>query len=372
MGIIKCNYNRSAMRGQTAHKQIEKDALTRLYELLIRVPFLDVSEPILNFRLKEPAREIDGVLTIKHEKKTWRVLVEVKNNAQLRDARHCVYQLLHYAKTFHEQTYPVFISQYLPTSVRTFCIENGVGYLDFSGNCRIVFDDVFIEREVPSSETPERKRLKSLFSPKSSRVIRRLLQDPRYPWRSQQLAEAASVSPATVSLIKDKLLGEEYAARQGEAFIITKPENLLLDWARQYDSHRHKQIECYGSNELDELENLFIKYCERHSIDYAFTMFSGARRVAPFTRGVQRAYAYVASSNNLLELASALKLKPVDSGGNFRLMTPDDDDLLFGKQNIARSCIVSDIQLYLDLAGHRGRGEENAEFLLEQKIRPKW
>lgn len=75
-----------------------------------------------------------------------------------------------------------------------------------------------------------------------------------------------------------------------------------MDWTRQYDSHQHKQIECYGAGELEELENRFVRYCEQHSIDYAFTMFSGARRVAPFTRG-QRAYAYVASSTDPMELA---------------------------------------------------------------------
>jgi hypothetical protein len=124
--------------------------------------------------------------------------------------------------------------------------------------------------------------------------------------------------------------------------------------------------------ELEELESHFAKYCRKHSIDYAFTMFSGARRVAAFTRGVQRAYAYASSVHEPAALVKALELKQVDSGGNFRLMIPDDDDLLYDKQNIGGDFVVSDIQLYLDLAGHRGRGEENAEFLLEQRIRPKW
>ena len=101
-------------------------------------------------------------------------------------------------------------------------------------------------------------------------------------------------------------------------------------------------------------------------------MFSGAKRVASFTRGIQRGYAYVQSSYNLHEIAGALRLKPVESGGNFRLISPNDDDLLFGKQKVDGDDVVSDIQLFLDLAGHRGRGEENAEFLLEHRIRAKW
>ncbi len=360
------------MKQHVEPRQIEKEALNRLQDLLSRVPFLDVSKPIPGSRSEGEMFPNDGFIKIRHKKSEVWLILEVKSNAQLRDARASVDYLSRLSKNLGAPAYAVFASQYLSPSIRDFCVQNGVGYFDFSGNCRLVFDDVFIEREVPASETPERKRLKSLFSLKSSRVIRRLLQEPAYPWKVQKLAAASKVSPATVSMIKDKLLGEEYAARQGEAFIVSKPEKLLLDWARHYDSHQHKQIECYGQGELDELESRFAEHCAQYSIEYAFTMFSGARRVAQFTRGVQRAYAYAASSNDLLELAAELKLKPVESGGNFRLITPDDDDLLYERQEVGGEFVVSDIQLYLDLAGHRGRGEENAEFLLEQRIRPRW
>lgn len=47
------------------------------------------------------------------------------------------------------------------------------------------------------------------------------------------------------------------------------------------------------------------------------------------------------------------------------MLTPADNDLLYDKQDVAGDYVVSDIQLYLDLAGHPGRGEENAEFLLD-------
>jgi hypothetical protein len=101
-------------------------------------------------------------------------------------------------------------------------------------------------------------------------------------------------------------------------------------------------------------------------------MFSGAKRVASFTRGVQRGYAYIASDMDVKELAEALGLKQVDSGGNILLITPNDDDVLWQRQEVDGDSVVSDIQLYLDLASNRGRGEENAEFLLEQRIRPQW
>jgi len=358
----------------TAPRAIVKDANERLHELLSRVPFIQVSKPQGGTGSREEGElfPMDGFLQVRTANSSWWLLLDVKSHAQMRDARQGLDYLKRYAQAVGKPAYPIFASQYLSPSIRSFCVENGIGYFDFSGNCRLVFDQVFIEREVPASETPERKRLRSLFSLKSSRVMRRLLSDPHRLWKVQLLAEEADVSAATVSLMKDKLLGEEYASRQGEGFIITKPEQLLEDWARNYDARQHKQIECYGSAELGELESSFARHCWERSINYAFTLFSGAKRVAPFTRGIQRGYAYVSSAHNLDEIMAALKWKPVDSGGNFRLMTPIDDDVLWGKHEVEGDCVVSDIQLYLDLASNRGRGEENAEYLLEQRIRPRW
>jgi hypothetical protein len=317
-------------------------------------------------------RQVDGTILVKHGRRDWLLVLAAQRRAQLRDARFWLDRLELCCYAIRKSTYPIFVSEYLTPSIRALCLDRNIGFFDFSGNCRLVFDDVFIEREVPNSKTPEPKRLKSLFSPKSSRVIRRLLHDPHHLWKVQKLAESAAVSPATVSLVKDKLLGEEYAAREGESFTITKPEELLQAWARHYTSDQQNQLQCYGRGDLHELESRFADYCRQHSISYGFTMFSGARRVAQFTRGVQRAYAYASSDRDPLELATALELKPVDSGDNFRLITPNDDDVLWDKQEVNGECVVSDIQLYLDLAGHRGRGEENAEFLLEKRIRPRW
>lgn len=250
--------------------------------------------------------------------------------------------------------------------------QEDIGYFDFCGNCRLAFENIHIEKEVPNNEYREHKRLRSIFSAKSSRVIRRLLTTPQRVWRVQQLAQEASVSAATVSLIKDKLLAEDYAAKKDDGFIITTPERLLQDWSRQYDSKSHRQFEFYADGELDEVERRFAVYCREHEIEYAFTGFSGARRVANFTRGIKRGYAYISASSNLAAITKDLDFKLVDYGGNLRLYQSLDSEVFWNKQDIEGDYVVSDLQLYLDLASQPGRGEENAEFLLEHRIRQKW
>jgi len=60
----------------------------------------------------------------------------------------------------------------------------------------------------------------------------------------------------------------------------------------------------------------------------------------------------VTTNEIALQLAEALHMKPVDSGGNFSMFVPDDEDVLFGRQKVDGDFVVSDIQLYLDLASH--------------------
>jgi hypothetical protein len=365
--------------GEVTAENFEKLAIYMLEEILAQVPSLSLSKPIPASRGEGELFPMDGAIKVRHSGGSLYLFLEVKKNAQLRDVRTFIdYQMSvdrikQFAKNLGgKSAYPVFASQYLTPAARAYCKDKGVGYFDLSGNCRLAFEEVYIEREMPLTIAPERKRLRSLFSTKSARVMRRLLDAPQHVWRVQDLAENADVSTATVSLLKSNLLGEGYAARQGEGFFLSRPETLLLDWARHYNARDHKRIDCFAHGELEEIEERFAKQCEEFSTEYAFTMFAGARRIASFTRGIQRSHAYVVSDQSLTELAKGFGLKPVDSGGNFRLIIPNDPDILYKSQIVGDITVVSDIQLYLDLAGHQGRGEENAEYLLEQRIKPEW
>lgn len=289
----------------------------------------------------------------------------------MRDARLMSEQLRKYCKD-RPGSFPVMCSQYLSPQVKTFCAENGLSFFDLAGSYRFIFADVFIERDAPDARPLEKKRLRSFFSPMAARVLRRLLSDPQRTWKVMGLAEEAGVSPSTVSLLKDKLVGEEYAHEFKDGFVLQRPGRLLQTWSSQYHYKRQDWLQFYARELPEEQERLFANYCWNNQIDYGFTLFSGARRVAPFTRGITQSHVYVVSNEAVAELSEELDLKPVDSGGNFCMSVTEDADLLFGKQEIDGVSIVSDIQLYLDLASHPTRGAENAEYLLEQRLQPKW
>lgn len=354
-------------RSKPKQRTIVSEAASQLAEILSRVPFVELGEV-----QSEPADAgCDLLVSVLKGKKWSRLVVEVKSHAQMRDARLALDQLQRFCSQ-QPNSYPVFCSQYLSPSIRDFCQESGLGFFDFAGNWRLVFDDAFIESRAPAARPLEKKRLRSLFAPMAARVLRRLFSEPHRVWKVMALADEAGVSPATVSLLKDKLIGEEYAGEQADGFVLHRPSRLLQAWSSQYQYKQHQRFEFYARESQEELEKRFSDYCKQYEIAYGFTLFSGARLVAPFTRGVTQSHAYVTAGETASQLAGALQMKAVDSGGNFCLLVPDDEDLLFGKQEIDGSSVVSDMQLYLDLASHPARGQENAEYLLEQRLQPKW
>lgn len=102
---------------------------------------------------------------------------------------------------------------------------------------------------------------------------------------------------------------------------------------------------------------------------YALALFYGAGKVAPFVSFMKFLY-YV--DRDIEAIAKSLQLRKVESGANVMLLQPYDEGVFYGLQDINGIKIVSDIQLYLDLKSYRGRGEEAAQAIFEQRIKPKW
>jgi hypothetical protein len=200
-------------------------------------------------------------------------------------------------------------------------------------------------------------------------VLRVLLADPARRWYVRDLAAEAGISLAQTSKVKRLLLDQDLAAEDGRPFRLTKPEALLQEWREAYTYEVNDVRYFYSMLPLPEAEQRVAAECDGGGVRYGLALFSGAGRVAPFTR-YNCAFAFVDARQD--DLAAALGMKPVPSGGNVALLRPYDDGVFYGLQEAEGIKIVSDIQLYLDLSSYRGRGDEAARFLLERRIRPRW
>lgn len=297
------------------------------------------------------------------------LLVEVKKSGEPRFARDAVNQLLRFQRTLPE-SYGVFAAPWISSVAASICQEAGVGYVDLAGNCRLIFGTVHIERTGKPNPLAEKRDLRSLYSPKASRILRVLLHDPRRAWKLQALADEAEVSLGQAHKVKSLLANREWLRQDTEGIVLSKPSELLAEWASNY-SHRKSKAHLYYTQETPpKAEEGLAAACSSLGLRYALTAFSAAARYAPFVR-YQRVYAYV-EEGRLDELVQSLRLKEVPSGANLVFQIPYDDGVWYGMRELAGMQVTSNIQTYLDLQSMHERGEEAARFLLEQEIKPRW
>ena len=342
-----------------------QQAVQALRECLQDIPFLEIVQiqPVLT-----SYQELELLAQIKLPNKNCHLVVLFKNIGQPRQARQGISQLLNHSET-NSEIYPIFMAPYISPKVAEICTLAGVGYIDLAGNCRLSFAQVYIQKQGNPNPFPQKRDLRSLYSPKAERILRVLLSTPHKAWKMQELASEAAVSLGQAHNVKKLLANREWLRATTEGIVLSSPTSLLAEWAENYDYRRHQIHDFYSFKPIADLEYLLAETCTCAQLNYAFTGFSGAARLAPFVR-YQRATAYV--DNNLEKITSSLQLKSVASGANLSLLVPYDRGVFYKSQNIDNTKIVTPVQLYLDLKGYRGRGEEAAQTLLKEVLEPQW
>lgn len=333
---------------------------------LQRVPFLEIESLERSVKIGDAC--IDIVADVRVAKQRQRLAIEVKSNGQPRVARTAAYRLARVLES-DPGLYGVFAAPYISPRSAEICVQEKIGYLDLAGNCRLTFGQVYIEQQGSPNPFAQKRDLRSLYSPKAARVLRVLLTDPRKPWRTQALAEEADVSLGQVANVKSLLEDREWLGSSEAGLMLKDPGSLLAEWAENSNYRKNVSRNYYTLKSVAEIEADLAKACDGEGIKYALTGFSGAARYAPSVR-YQRATAYV--SRDVERIAQNLSLKEVTSGANFTLLTPYDEGVLYAARSIEGICIASPVQVYLDLLGMKGRGEEAAKAILDEVIRRSW
>ncbi len=297
-----------------------------------------------------------------------RLLVfETKSRGEPRLARESATRLIEYCRQY-DNAYGIFLAPYVSAGAARICAEQGVGYVDLSGNCRISFDGVFIERQGRPNKFSQKRDLRTLYSPKASRVLRVLLGNPKRPWKVTEVVEAADVSLGLVANVKKCLGDREWLREESVGFSLARPADLLAEWAGNYSLRKSDASDFYAMSPVPDVEARLAASCGTMGIRYALTAFSAAARMAPMVR-YQRVFSYV---SDVEKVAVELGLKKVDSGANVTLLRPYDAGVYLGSRELDEVRTVSPVQAYLDLTGLKGRGEEAASAILEEVIKPQW
>ena len=347
------------------HIRIE-EARQAIFSTLRRIP--ELADIQVNPETWTEKHRADLLVSFRKQNDRKTLLVEVSSSGQPRPARAAVNALIT-LQLHRPGTYGVFVAPYVSNASAKICMDNGIGYMDFVGNCWLHFDSIFIEIKGNPNRFSKKRELKSLFKPKAERILRALLHEPGRQWSIAELAESVGVSSGQVSNVRKLLLGHEWIQDQKRGVKLIAPLQLLDSWLTNYQPNRNTVYEYYDMGSVGNIESTIATMCHQRQTRYVFTGFAGASRYAPFTTyKTVTVYMDNVDANNLGDLP----FKPVTSGANVRIISPHDEGVYYGARNIRGQNVASAIQCYLDLKNEKARGEEASRALLEQVIKPSW
>ena len=209
-----------------------------------------------------------------------------------------------------------------------------------------------------------------VFSVKSSRVVRALLQEPLREWQLNELAAhpRVRVSPGLISRIKQSLVESGYAVMQERMLRLKRPDDLLEDWVKHYRTNKPREYSFYMRGELERIEQQVANWCSKFTKQFALSRFSAAWRLAPEVRYGVTSFMVPKTAilaEPLIDFSTKYGARKVDSGANLILQISEDESYF---SNVFGEVIptTSPLQTYLDLRAVDGRGEEAAIAIYEK------
>jgi Transcriptional regulator, AbiEi antitoxin, Type IV TA system len=366
---------------QISGKELEKRAIEHMRHLLAPLPLA-----AKNLQVEEQPRlgslRPDFLINLGSGNEGWTLVCEVKSDGQPKNIRYAALQVRDYMNRGpkNQHMYPVVIAPYISPASQAICREMEVGYADLAGNSHLAFGDIYVDRQVAENPFHRRREQRSLFSPKSARVLRVLLTDPLRPWKVEDLARRSRVSLGQVSNVKRMLVDREFGvAKRGDVWIAS-PYRLLEEWESAYVPPRSARQLYYtalhGQKLQAAIEEAFVanglaKALSDELPKLLLSSFSAARWVAPYAR-VAGEYFY-ADEESEKDLANHLKLEHVSRGENVVVDRPKDDGVYLESTEPKKGLRSTGlIQTYLDLHATGERGREAAVHFRELAIDPVW
>ncbi|MBU4484183.1 hypothetical protein KKA47_02050, partial [bacterium] len=267
----------------------------------------------------------------------------------------------------------LLLGTYFPQGTQNFLEKERVDFLDLSGNCSVNVSqqrgnqkcNVNIKISGKQNRYPSTEVLKNVFSGKSSRIVRALLEEYPQKFKPLQLSKKCRVSPALVTRVIEALEQESFVSREGEITLVD-PGLLLDQWADNYQFKRNSvEAQLFINKPTNEVLRFFAQ--EKGLV---LTRTAAASLIAPFA-DYQIIEVYKQADldiNKLLEQGNVLLLQGA-KGANVIIIIPYDEGVFDYAQKVDDYNTVGLIQLYLDLYSDPKRGKEQAAFLRERKLK---
>lgn len=335
----------------------------------------------------------DLVVELFGREKNHVLLAETRTSGEPRLAREAVNSLLLEMRHWSDAC-PVFIAPYISETTARLCRENRVGFLDLGGNCHLAFDNLFIHSRGHENPYKAERRLKTLSRPKTSRIVRVLLNEPHRRWQTQELARQAGVSLGLVANLKKFLKDKEWIDTAQKKITLARPDALLEEWI---NSAGPSELLYFQNDTMDfiEIENALVAYCQKNQRRCGFTGISGALHLASGIDSYRQVQACISG-----DAAFALEEQGFKPAGarqaNVAIIHAPDAGVYHGMRQVLPSSrlqycrpsektvktietqiqapvhILSPVQIYFDLRATFKEPEDTAGKIFKQVIEPSW
>ena len=260
------------------------------------------------------------------------------------------------------------------------CERHGWSWFDLAGNHRLDVPGLLRLQSVGAEPTHRRPRpTANLSTPEASRVIRALLApehgEKRWTQRDMQKECEPKVSLGLVNKVVRYLHDEAFVERvEAGGFRLVDPVKLLFAWREAYRFDRQERRGYFTLLQGTRLRDALARLGAQTGGYAAYAAFSAAEFQAPHVRQ-PKTWLYV-REHEVSKFEELVEAKPVESGENLVFLIPNDDGVFFlsdgGILGDHRMRCTNPAQTYVDLYHCGGRGEEAADALLEQRLKPEW
>lgn len=285
----------------------------------------------------------------------------------------------------------VVIAPYLTPQTQDFCIENDIDFIDLTGNVSINIPGKIVLRRLGMKgkqlrSSPQSTGIVGVYSGRSSRVLRVLLQKPG-AWSLTKIADELStetrrnpfagadsfqISLGSISKVLATLEEELLIRRRNSTILVPEPRRLLTRWAEKYRERYRWRLRSaftcpnpFGDQPRDVSKGLDSAAAG----SYALTGAAAAAIDAPFV-DIDCVEVFIADRDR--EAAFRQLKNRAGTGVDLRFIYPYDLGVFMYARIVEGVPVVADVQMYLDLYARGGRDLKQAEYLLEKRIVPAW
>jgi hypothetical protein len=291
-----------------------------------------------------------------------RLILEVKQVVERRDVASIAEQVRLMASDSGD--IPMVAARYLSTTVREALAENGLSYVDATGNMRIAVDSptIFISDRGEDRDPWRKGRPRGTLKGEPAARVARALLDYDRAWTVRELVAASSVSTGAAYRVLEYLEREDLVVKGDKRYRVTDWERLLRAWSS--DAAFQSTTRVVAFIEPRGVDAFLSKVAKESLFPVAVTGSIAARQWATYAPA-KAVYVYVSS---IQEASEQWGLRPNTAAPNVILLEPKTvGDVPFQDTVPTEGGypVAAVTQVAADLLNGPGREPAEGEYLIE-------